>query len=47
MCERGGYSLKGVDTRRCPKDMGPKGGGFGGIPYRLEKGASANEDAGP
>ena len=27
--------------------LGPKGGGFGRVPHRLEKGTSANEDVGP
>ena len=27
--------------------LGPKGGGFGGVPYRLEKGTNASEDTGP
>ena len=25
----------------------PEGGGFGGVPHRLENGASASEDTGP
>ena len=29
------------------RTLGLKGGRFGGIPRRLEKGTSANEDAGP
>ena len=42
---------KGVDTRRCAcKDVGPqKRMDLGGrrVPYRLQKGTSASEDAGP
>ena len=36
MCHRGGYSPKGVDTRRCAnKDAGPKGGRFGRGPTSI------------
>ena len=40
---------EGVDTRRCAsKDTRPrKGGGFGGVPHRLEKETSVNRDVGP
>ena len=36
-----------MDTRLCAsKDAAPKGVDWG-VPHRLEKGASSNEDAGP
>ena len=40
---------RGVDTRRCAsKDTRPRrGGGFGGVPRRLEKETSAGKNAGP
>ena len=48
MCQLSRCSSKGVSTRRCAnKDAGPKEGGFGRVPRRLEKGTSANENAGP
>ena len=53
----GGPSLEGVDLvgsdidwrkERVPaRTLGPKGGRFGGVSHRLEKGTSAREDAGP
>ena len=38
MCQWEGCSLKGVDTRRCAsKDVGSKGGGFGGVPTSIDE----------
>ena len=37
-----------VDTRRVPvRTLVPKGGGFGGVPHRLKKETSVNENTGP
>ena len=39
---------RGVDKRRCvSKDAGPQRGVDWGVPHRLEKGTSANENVGP